>query len=122
MATCSQCGTEILPGSNGCPACGYGARTKIMLSGSLGMLSSTIDLEFGKAAGQKVVGEDAKYMEDLQFFLKVRDDQWLIKPHPRQKNPVFLNDSQLMAETVLNDGDKLSLKGKAAFIDVKITS
>lgn len=122
MATCPQCGTEFLPGSNGCPACGYGARTKIMLSGSLGMLSSTIDLEFGKTAGQKVVGEDAKYMEDLQFFLKVRDDQWLIKPHPRQKNPVFLNDSQLMAETVLNDGDKLSLKGKAAFIDVKITS
>lgn len=122
MATCPQCGTELFPGSNGCPACGYGARTKIMLSGSLGMLSSTIDLEFGKTAGQKVVGEDAKYMEDLQFFLKVRDDQWLIKPHPRQKNPVFLNDSQLMAETVLNDGDKLSLKGKAAFIDVKITS
>jgi len=122
MATCSQCGTEILPGSNGCPACGYGARTKIMLSGKLGILSSTIDLEFGKTAGQKVVGEDAKYMEDLQFFLKVRDDQWLIKPHPRQKNPVFLNGSQLMSESVLNDGDKLSLKDKAAFIDVKIIS
>ena len=122
MAICSQCGTEILPGSNGCPACGYGARTKIMLSGQLGILSSTIDLEFGKTAGQKVVGEDAKYMEDLQFFLKVRDDQWLIKPHPRQKNPVFLNGSQLMSESVLNDGDKLSLKDKAAFIDVKIIS
>ena len=122
MAICSQCGTEILPGSNGCPACGYGARTKIMLSGKLGILSSTIDLEFGKTAGQKVVGEDAKYMEDLQFFLKVRDDQWLIKPHPRQKNPVFLNGSQLMSESVLNDGDKLSLKDKAAFIDVKIIS
>jgi hypothetical protein len=122
MATCSQCGTEILPGSNGCPACGYGARTKIMLSGKLGILSSTIDLEFGKTAGQKVVGDDAKYMEDLQFFLKVRDDQWLIKPHPRQKNPVFLNGSQLMSESVLNDGDKLSLKDKAAFIDVKIIS
>lgn len=122
MAICSQCGTEILPGSNGCPACGYGARTKIMLSGKLGILSSTIDLEFGKTAGQKVVGEDAKYMEDLQFFLKVRDDQWLIKPHPRQKNPVFLNGSQLMSESVLSDGDKLSLKDKAAFIDVKIIS
>ena len=122
MATCSQCGTGLLPGFNGCPACGYGARTKIMLCGSVGMLSSTIDLEFGKTAGQKIVGEDAKYMEDLQFFLKVRDDKWLIKPHPRQKNPVFLNGSQLMSESVLNDGDKLSLKDKAAFIDVKITS
>ena len=122
MATCPQCGTELLPDSNGCPACGYGARTKIMLSGSLGMLSSTIDLEFGKTAGQKIVGDDAKYMEDLQFFLKVIDDKWLIKPYPRQKNPVFLNDSQLTAETVLNDGDKLSLKGKAAFINVNITS
>ena len=122
MATCPQCGTELLPGFNGCPACGYGARTKIMLSGSLGMLSSTIDLEFGKTAGQKIVGDDAKYMEDLQFFLKVIDDKWLIKPYPRQKNPVFLNDSQLTAETVLNDGDKLSLKGKVAFINVNITS
>lgn len=120
--TCHQCGTEYPIGSNGCPACGYGAKTKIFLSGQSGELSSSIDIEFGKNTASRIVGDDAKYMDDIQFYLKVKDEQWTIKPHPRQKNPTFLNGSPLNVESVLNDGDKLSLKDKAAFIDVKITS
>ena len=116
--TCSQCGTEIPAGCNGCPACGWGAVPKITLSGSEGSLSSAIDLEFGKSLAGKVVGEDAKYMDDIQFFLNLRGDTWYVKPHPRLRNPVWLNGTQLDTESPLSDGDELSLKGKAGFIKV----
>lgn len=116
--TCKQCGTEILADSNGCPACGYGSLVKLKLIGESGELSTAIDLEFGKTLAAKVCGADAKYMDDIQFFLKIRDDSWSIKPFPRVKNPVFINGSELFEETILNTGDRISLKDKAAFIDV----
>lgn len=116
--TCKQCGTEIPADSNGCPACGYGSLVKLKLIGESGELSTAIDLEFGKTLAAKVCGADAKYMDDIQFFLKIRDDSWSIKPFPRVKNPVFINDSELLEETILNTGDRISLKDKAAFIDV----
>lgn len=115
---CAQCGTEIPDGANGCPACGYGSSVKLKLSGKGGELSTAVELEFGKALAAKVVGDEARFMDDVQFILKLHDDKWQIKPYPRVKNPVFLNGAQLTAESALADGDKLSLAGKAAFIDV----
>lgn len=119
--TCSQCGTEIPTGSNGCPACGWGATPRITLSGVGGALSSAIGLEFGKSLASKVVGDDSRYMDDIQFFLDLRGDTWYVKPHPRLKNTVWLNGEQLAAETSLSDGDELSLKGKAGFIKVSFS-
>ena len=116
--TCLQCGTEVPDGANGCPACGYGASVKLKLTGKAGELSTAVGLEFGKTLAAKVVGDEAKYMDDIQFILKLHDDKWLVKPYPRVKNTVFLNGAQLAAESELSDGDKLSLAGKAAFIDV----
>lgn len=116
---CHQCGTEIPTGSNGCPACGFGSKVKLILSGKAGELSAAVDLEFGKTLGSKVIGDDSRFMDDTQFYLKVRDEKWYIKPFPRQKNPVFINGNQVTQEIELSDGDKLSLKDKAGFIDVK---
>ena len=115
---CKQCGTEIPLDSNGCPACGWGAASKLKLIGECGELSTAIDIEFGKTLGAKVCGADAKYMDDIQFCLKFHDDRWSIKPWPRVKNPVFVNGVEILTETPLNTGDKISLKNKAAFIDV----
>ena len=115
---CKQCGTEIPPESNGCPACGWGASTKLKLVGEAGELSTTIALKFGKTLASKVVGEDSKFMDDIQFSLRVDDEKWYLKPYPRIKNPVFINDSEVTSEIEITTGDRISLKGKAAFIDV----
>lgn len=116
---CSQCGTEIPTGSNGCPACGFGSIVKLIISGKAGNMSIATDMEFGKSVAGKIVGDENRFMDDIQFFLKLRDEKWYIKPHPRQKNPIWLNGSELISESELNDGDKLSLKDKAAFMDIK---
>lgn len=119
--TCPQCGTEIPEGSNGCQACGWGSKVKLQLSGKAGTLSTAIDLDIGKVLAAKICGDEAKFMDDVQFKLKVHDEQWFIKPYPRVKNPVHVNDNVLEIETALADGDRISLKGKAAFIDVHLT-
>ena len=120
MATiCSQCGTEIPDGSNGCPACGFGALSRLKLEGSLSAITTSLDLDFTKTLGAKICGEDSKFMDEIQFLVKFRDEKWYIKPYPRVRNEVFLNGSKLETVTELNDGDKLSLKDKALFIDVK---
>ena len=105
---------------NGCPACGYGATTKLSLVGSAGTLSTSIDLSFGKSLAKKVCGDESRFMDDIQCLIKLRDDEWRIKPYPRTKNQMFLNGSPLEVESVLSDGDRLSLKDKAAFMNVSI--
>ena len=115
---CSQCGTEIPPDSNGCPACGFGSSVKLKLVGEAGELSTAIDLQFGKALASRVVGFDSKFMDDVQFSLRTRDEKWFLKPWPRIKNPVYVNGVEISSEVELATGDKISLKGKAAFMDV----
>ena len=115
---CDRCGTEYPDTENGCPACGYGSAAKLLLRGSAGEISTAIDLDFGKVLGSKVVGDDSKYMDDIQFMLRFKDDKWYVKPYPRVKNPLYVNGSPLAGETELSDGDRLSLKDKAGFIDV----
>lgn len=119
--TCPQCGTELLAGSNGCQACGWGAKLKLQLQGAASTLSTAIELTVGKVLASKICGEDAKYMDDIQFKLKTRDDCWFIKPWPRVKNPTYVNGLPISSEVQLNDGDRISLKDKAAFIDVHIS-
>lgn len=118
---CEKCGTEYPDSERGCPACGYGALPKLTLAGVYGSISTAIGIDFGKALGSKVVGTDSRYMDDVQFTLKTRDEKWFVKPYPRTRNPLYVNGSPVSAETELADGDKLSLKGKACFIDVTYT-
>ena len=115
---CGRCGTEYPDTENGCPACGFGASARLILRGPAGNLSTAIDLNVGKTLGAKVIGSDSRYMDDVQFMLRYHDDKWYIKPYPRVKNPLYVNGSELACETELSDGDKLSLKGKAGFMDV----
>ena len=115
---CARCGTEYSDTENGCPACGFGASAKLTLRGQAGELSTTVDLDVGKALGAKIIGSDSKYMDDVQFMLRYRDDKWYVKPYPRVKNQLYVNGSALVSEIELSDGDKLSLKDKAGFIDV----
>lgn len=117
--TCTQCGTEIPAGSNGCPACGFGSKVKLQLVGEAGTMTFPMNAEFGASQAGKVCGTDAKYMDETQFYVKVVDEVWFIKPHPRIRNKVYLNDAMITETTALHDGDRLSLKGKAAFMDVK---
>lgn len=115
---CARCGTEYPDTENGCPACGFGASAKLTLHGQAGELSTTVDLDIGKALGAKIIGSDSKYMDDVQFMLRYRDDKWYVKPYPRVKNQLYVNGSALVSEIELSDGDKLSLKDKAGFMDV----
>lgn len=117
---CPQCGTEIPEGSNGCQACGWGAIAKLQLSGKNGSISTAIGLEIGKVLGTKLCGDEARFMDDIQFKIRTADDKWFIKPYPRIKNPIHINGALIAGETAINDGDQISLKGKAAFIDVKM--
>lgn len=119
MAICPKCGTEIPDDANGCDACGYGASVKLKLDGCAGHIVTSINLDFCKDMGLRICGNDAKFMDNIQFRLRVEDEHWYIKPYPRIKNPVFINGSQIDSESILNDGDEISLKGKAAFINVK---
>ena len=118
--TCPQCGTEIPDSANGCEACGWGAKAKLQLVGSAGTLSVAVDIDIGKTLGSKICGDDCRFMDDIQFRLRQVDEAWVIKPYPRVKNPVFVNGTELIEDTQLSDGDKISLKDKAAFIDVKL--
>lgn len=118
---CSRCGTEYPDTENGCPACGFGSSPKLKLIGSAGEISTAVDLDFGKILGCRVIGDDCRYMDDVQFMLRFRDDKWYVKPYPRTRNPLYVNDTQISSETELSDGDRLSLKGKAGFIDVSYT-
>ena len=115
---CARCGTEYPDTENGCPACGFGAAAKLTLRGQTGELSTAVDLDIGKALGARIIGSDSKYMDDVQFMLRHHDDKWYVKPYPRVKNQLYVNGSALVRETELSDGDKLSLKGKAGFMDV----
>ena len=115
---CTRCGTEYSDTENGCPACGFGASAKLTLRGQAGELSTTVDLDVGKALGARIIGLDSKYMDDVQFMLRYRDDKWYVKPYPRVKNQLYVNGSALVSEIELSDGDKLSLKDKAGFMDV----
>lgn len=115
---CARCGTEYPDTENGCPACGFSASAKLTLRGQAGELSTTVDLDVGKALGARIIGSDSKYMDDVQFMLRYRDDKWYVKPYPRVKNQLYVNGSALMSEIELSDGDKLSLKDKAGFMDV----
>lgn len=115
---CRQCGTEIPLGSNGCPACGFGSSVKLKLIGSAGEISTAIDLKIGKTLASKIVGDDSRFMDDVQFFLKTRDDKWFLKPYPRIKNPIFINGTEVTGEVELTSGDRISLKEKVAFMNV----
>lgn len=115
---CERCGTEYPDSENGCPACGFGAASRLRLRGEAGEISTAVDLDFGKVLGARVVGTDSRYMDDVQFMLRFRDDKWYVKPYPRVRNPLYVNGSQAFGETELSDGDRLSLKGKAGFIDI----
>ena len=57
-----------------------GAKLKLQLQGAASTLSTAIELTVGKVLANKICGEDAKYMDDIQFKLKTRDDCWFIKP------------------------------------------
>ena len=118
---CSQCGTEIPTDSNGCPACGFGSVVKLKLVGESGELSTIIDLKFGKTLASKVVGSDSRFMDDIQFSLKTRDEKWFLKPWPRIKNPVYVNGVEIFSEIEIVTGDRISLKEKAAFMNVSCT-
>jgi len=92
---------------------------RLKLEGQLSSIMTSLDLDFTKTIGSKICGEDSRFMDETQFFIKFRDEKWYVKPYPRVRNDVFLNGSKLETVTELNDGDRLSLKGKAMFIDVK---
>lgn len=115
---CPKCGTEY--GAGGCPACGWGSAPRLVLKGAGGEISTSVDLDFGKALGARVVGPDAKYMDDVQFTLRSKDEKWYAKPYPRTRNPLYVNGEPAEGEFELADGDRLSLKGKAGFMDVTV--
>ena len=115
---CPKCGTEIPDGTRGCPACGAGSIARIVLTGSSGSMSSGIDLDFGRIHGRRICGDDARFMDDKQFSLHKGDENWVISPNLSVKNETFVNGAAIAGDTAINDGDEISLKGKAAFIRV----
>lgn len=122
MATiCPKCGTEIPEGERGCPACGAGSISRIVLTGAAGSMSSGIDIDFGKIHAGRICGEDSRFMDDKQFTLHKGDDAWTIITNASAKNETFLNGSPVTAETALDEGFEISLKGKAAFIKISFS-
>ena len=115
---CKNCGTKIPSGTIGCPACGNGAIPRLKLVGKNGQLSSLVDLDFGNALASKVCGDEAKYFNNINFLLKLKNDKWTVKQYPKTKNKVFLNGSEVLEESEIHSGYKISLNNKAAFIDV----
>jgi len=118
MATCPKCGTEIPEGTRGCPACGAGSIARIVLTGASGSMSSGIDIDIGRIHAGRICGDDARFMEEKQFTLRKGDESWIISPNLAVKNETFVNGAAIAGDTALNEGDEISLKGKAAFIKV----
>lgn len=81
-------------------------------------MSSGIDLDFGRIHAKRICGEDARFMEDKQFVLRKGSESWTVSPNLGAKNETFVNGAPLSGVTELNDGDTISLKGKAAFIKI----
>ena len=118
MAICPKCGTEIPEGTRGCPACGAGAIGRIVLTGTSGSMSNGQDLDFGRILAGRICGEDARFMDEKQFALRKGDESWMLSPNLSVKNETFVNGAPVSGDTALNDGDVISLKGKAAFITI----
>ena len=118
MATCPKCGTEIPEGTHGCPACGAEAVSRVVLTGSAGVMSSGVDLMFGRILAGRICGDESRFMDEHQFTLRKGDESWMLSPNMAVKNETFVNGVAVTGDTVLNEGDEISLKGKAAFIKV----
>ncbi len=119
MATfCTKCGTEIPEGTRGCPACGEGSIARIVLTGASGTMSSGIDLDFGRIHAGRICGEEARFVDEKQFTLRKGSESWVITPNLAVQNETFVNGTAITGDTALNEGDEISLKGKAAFIKV----
>ena len=118
---CPKCGMEIPEETRGCPACGAGAVSRIILTGATGSMSSGVDLIFGRIHAGRICGEDAKYVTERQFTLCKGDDAWILSPDLSAKNATFVNGVAVAGDTALNEGDEISLKGKAAFIKISFS-
>lgn len=117
--TCPQCGTEIIEGQNGCQACGWGSICRVVLKGCSGEMQVSTDIDIGQKFGYKLCGNDAKYMDEIQFRIRKLDENWMIKSYPRVKNKVFVNGKELVDSMMLSNNDIISLNDKAAFINVQ---
>ena len=73
---------------------------------------------FGKIHAGRICGEDARFVDERQFTLHKGDDSWILSPNLSVKNETFVNGVAVAGDTALNEGDEISLKGKAAFIKI----
>ena len=117
---CPICGTEIVNVMQGCPACRHGSRETIQLTGSAGSMRSKTTIDIGQdPLTRRICGDDARFMDlTRQFTIRRGDENWFLCPNPAAKNETFVNGTAVAGDTVINDGDEISLKGKAAFIKV----
>ena len=60
-------------------------------------------------------------MDEKQFALRKGDESWILSPNLSVKNETFVNGAAVAGDTALNDGDVISLKGKAAFITISFS-
>ena len=115
---CPRDGSEIPAGTLPCPACGW--RDTIQLTGSADSMRSktTIDIRQDPLT-RRICGDDARFMDTTrQFTIRRGDEDWFLCPNLAIKNETFVNGTAVAGDTVLSDGDEISLKGKAAFIKV----
>ena len=117
---CPVCGTEIVNVLQGCPACRYGSKETIQLTGSAGSMRSNTTIDIGQdPLTRRICGDDARFMEETkQFTLRKGDTDWFVCPNPAARNETFVNGAVVSGDTVINAGDEISIKGKAAFIKV----
>lgn len=118
MSICPKCGFDKPEGTRGCPVCGHGSIDRIVLTGSAGSRSSGTDIDIGKRLAQCICGEDARFMDEKQFTLRKGTESWIISPNPGATNGTFVNGAAIAGDTALEEGDEISLKGKAAFIKI----
>ena len=116
---CPKCGAEIVDAMKGCPSCGYGSKERIVLTGSAGSVRSTTHLDIDQTLARRISGDDARFVDlTRQFTLRKGDENWFLCPNPAAKNETFVNGAAVSGDLVINEGDEISLKGKAVFIKV----
>ncbi len=81
-------------------------------------MSSGIDIDIGRIHAGRICGDDARFMDDKQFTLRRSDESWIISPNLAAKNKTFVNGAAITGDMALNEGDEISLKGKASFIKI----
>lgn len=121
---CNRCGTENEELTQSCAGmCGYVRFGRLILVSLTGKeIKLNLNSSVGKALLKKLVGDDCRFVSELQFHLKRCEENaaWLILHETSATNPTLVNGISVGEEgTKLRTGSEITIGPDKARLRVK---